>query len=288
VDYFNPVVKRMPYTTMFTSRGCPGRCTFCASPSFYGKKIRMRTAENILKELEIVQDLGYKEVFFRDEIFTISKRRLMDICKGIIKKRIEITWICSSRIDKVDLEMMEAMKEAGCHMLRLGVESGVQELLDNIKKDIRVEQTRQVFRWAHRVGLDTHAHMMIGLPGETKKTLNETIEFVKEIDPTIVTFGILTVYPGTPLFYQIRAEHPEIGDGTQSDISRLHTKSFFNEYFTDLTKEELSKYIRKVYREFYMRPNYILRWLKRVKDIDELKRVTLAGTQIFSFIFGKD
>ena len=288
VDYFNPVVKRMPYTTMFTSRGCPGKCTFCASPTFYGRSLRFRSAESLLKELEIVQALGYKEVFFRDEIFTASKKRLMEVCQGIIDRKIDITWICSARIDSVDLEMMEMMKKAGCHMLRLGVETGVQRLLDNIKKGITIEQTRQAFEWAHQVGLDTHAHMMIGIPGETKETLEKTIDFVKEIDPTIITFGILTVYPGTPLFYQIKTDYPELEDGTESDISRLHTKSFYNEYFTDLTSEELSEYIRKVYRKFYMRPGYILKWLKRVRNLDELKRVTLAGTQVFLFLSGRD
>lgn len=286
IDYFNPVVKRMPFTTMFTSRGCPGKCTFCSSPTFYGRNIRFRSAESVLNELETVVEQGYREVFFRDEIFTVSKKRVFEVCKGIKERGIDITWICSARIGSVTLEMMREMKDAGCHMLRLGVESGVQELLDNVKKGIKVEQTKEVFKWAHEAGLDTHAHMMIGIPGETRETLAETMDFIKEVDPTIVTFGILTPYAGTPLFDELREVHPEIGDGTEADLSRLHTESFFNEHFTDLTDEELSTFIRKVYRGFYMRPAYLFKWIKRIGDLDEFKRVALAGMQVMEFSMG--
>jgi radical SAM superfamily enzyme YgiQ (UPF0313 family) len=212
----------------------------------------------------------------------------MLICQGILERKLDITWICSARIGSVDLEMLKMMKRAGCHMVRFGVESGVQKLLNNIKKGIALEQTRQTFRWAHKLGIDTHAHMMIGLPGESKGTLQTTIKFVKEIDPTVVTFGILTAYPGTPLFSELKKEHPEIGDGTQANLNRLHTRSFYNEYFTNLTQSELEAYIRKVYRSFYMRPLYIIRWLKRIRNLDEFKRIILAGTQIFDFIWRKN
>jgi radical SAM superfamily enzyme YgiQ (UPF0313 family) len=286
VHYFNPVVKRMPYTTMFTSRGCPGKCTFCSSPSFYGKAIRYRSAQSVLEELINVSRLGYKEVFFRDEIFTISKNRVLEICEGILEKNLDITWICSARIGSVDFEMIKMMKRAGCHMIRFGVESGVQGLLDNIKKGITIEEIRQTFSWAHKAKIDTHAHMMIGIPGETKDTLKTTVRFVKQIDPTIVTFGILTPYAGTSIFNELKQKFPEVSDGTSCDLSRLHTYSFYNEYFTDLSPEELSGYIRKVYRSFYLRPGYIFKWLKRMSSLDEFKRVILAGTQVFSFSFG--
>jgi radical SAM superfamily enzyme YgiQ (UPF0313 family) len=292
VDYFNPIVKRTPYTTMFTTRGCPGLCTFCSSPTFYGSKVRMRSSDNVLKELCEIIKLGYKEVFFRDEIFTFSKKRVLEICKGIIDNGFDITWICSARIGSVDKEMMWMMKKAGCHMLRLGVETGVQRLLDNVMKGIQLEETRQTFEWAKETGLDTHAHMMIGLPTETKEDIEETFKFVREIDPTILTFGIMTVYPGTPLFKEINEQNWElsnrIGDGTQQDLSKLHTNSFYNEFFTTLTQQEMSGSIRKIYRHFYLRPGYVIKWLKRMKTIDEFKRVSLAGTQVLEFVFGKD
>lgn len=173
-------------------------------------------------------------------------------------------------------------------MLRLGVETGVQRLLDNVKKGITVEQTRKTLEWARRAGLDTHAHMMVGMPGETGETLDETLRFVRKVDPTIVTFGICTPYPGTRLFDDLKEAHPEIGDGTQSDLSTLHTKAFYNEYFTSLSSDELQQFIRVAYRKFYLRPSYIAKWLFRIGDLSELMRVSLAATQVFSFIWGKD
>ncbi|PIP33818.1 B12-binding domain-containing radical SAM protein [Candidatus Falkowbacteria bacterium CG23_combo_of_CG06-09_8_20_14_all_49_15] len=286
--YYNPIVKRLPYTTMFTTRGCPGLCTFCASPTFYGRRIRSMSAERVIAEIREVARLGYKEIFFRDEIFTVFKERVMKICRTIIDEKIDITWIASARINSVDREMLGLMKKAGCHMIRLGVESGVQELLNNVKKGITTGQTEQVFAWAHEVGMDTHAHLMIGLPGETKETIEETILFVQKIDPTVVTFGIMTPYPGTPFFNELREHHPELGDGTCMDLSKLHTHAYYNETFTALSAEELQKYIRKVYKKFYLRPGYIFKWLKRVRSLDELKRLTLAGTNVFGFIWGKD
>lgn len=283
IDYFNPVIKRMPYTTMMTSRGCPGECTFCASPPFYGRKIRVQSADRVVSEMEVIAGQGYKEIFFRDEIFTVSKKRVVDICEGIIRKGIDISWICSARIDSIDLEMMKIMKRSGCHMVRLGVESGVQGILDNIKKGITVEQTKEVFKWAHKVRMDTHAHCMIGMPGETQDTVNETLRFVKEIDPTVITFGICTPYPGTPLFNMVLKRFPGIDDGSRADLRSLHTQGFYNEIFTDLTTEELSKNLRRIYRGFYLRPIYLSKWLKRINNISELKRVILAGTQVFGF-----
>jgi radical SAM superfamily enzyme YgiQ (UPF0313 family) len=288
VDYFNPVVKRVPYTTMMTSRGCPGKCTFCSSPPFYGRKIRYRSVESMIAELEEIKKLGYKEVFFRDEIFTVSKKRTIELCEEMIRRKLNLSWICSARIGSVDKEMMILMKKAGCHMIRFGVESGSQKILDNIKKGITLEQTRQTFKWAHEVGLDTHAHLMIGTPGETKETINQTIQFVKEIDPTIITCGICTPYPGTALFELVREKHPEVGDGSQCDLTKLHTKSFYNQVFTDLSPEELANGVRRVYRSFYLRPTYLIRWLFRIKSIDEFRRVTLAGTTVFDFIFRGD
>lgn len=285
IEYFNPIVKRMPFTTMFTTRGCTAKCTYCTSPVFYGDKVRFRSAEKVVEELKTCYEQGYREVFFRDELFTASKKRVMDICRLIKENNIDMTWICSSRVNNIDPEMLQTMKDAGCHMIRFGVESGVQEILDNVRKDITVEETRQCFKWCHEYGIDTHAHCMIGSPGETRETIEQSIKFVKEIDPTIITFGITTPYPGTSLFDEVKKVHPEIGDGSQMDIKRLHSDTFFNQFFTDLSNEELGKDIRRVYREFYFRPSYIFNWLKRIDSWEEFKRVSMAGANVLDYAF---
>ena len=285
IDYFNPIVKRMPFTTMFTTRGCTAKCTYCTSPFFYGEKVRFRSAEKVVEEMENCQNLGYREIFFRDELFTASKKRVMEICQGIKDRNLDLTWICSSRVNNVDDEILSVMKDAGCHLIRFGVESGVQEILDNVRKDITVEETRRALELCHKYNIDTHAHCIIGSPGETKETIEQTIEFILEIDPTIITFGITTPYPGTPLFNEVAKVHPEIGDGSQMDISRLHTDTFFNQFFTDLSNDEMSKEIRRIYRRFYLRPSYVWKWFKRIDSLEEFKRVTMAGANVLDFAF---
>lgn len=288
IEYFNPVVKRMPYTTMFTSRGCPGKCTFCSSPPFYGRKIRYRSSGSVLNELGEIVELGYREVFFRDENFTVKKSRTKEICEGIISRGYDLSWICSSRIDNIDRESMVAMKNAGCHMIRLGVESGVQEILDKSCKGTTLEQIREIFRWTHEIGLDTHAHLMLGMPGETEDTIRRTIDFVLEIEPTIVTFGICTPYPGTQLFEQVLEKRPEIGDGSGADLGGLHTVAFHNDLFTDMRADDLSNWVKRAYRRFYLRPKYWMGWIKRVRSWNEFKRVSRAGMKVVDFAFRGD
>ena len=289
VDYFNPVIKRMPYTTMFTSRGCPGRCTFCSSPYFYGRKYRMQSAGRVLKEIEFLSDSGYREIFFRDENFTASRGRVMDIADGIKERNIDMSWIASTRVDMLDRDLMENMKSAGCHMLRLGVESGVQELLDNVEKGISLEQTRKAFGWARELGIDTHAHLMAGLPGETKDTLRKTLDFIlDDIKPTIMTMGILTPYPGTPLFDELKKKDPGLADGTGVTMKNLHTGGEHTKLLCELSPDELSSFIRRAYKSFYLRPGYIFSRILKLRNLDELKRLTIAGSQVVGFVQGKD
>ena len=283
IDYFNPVVKRLPYTSAITSRGCPGKCNFCTVPLFYGDKVRFRSAESVIEELEIIQNQGYKEVFFRDETFTFYKERNIRICQEIIKRKINLTWICNARVGTVDRETMKLMKKAGCHMIKFGVESGDQSILDNLKKGIKVEMTRQTFKWAHELGMETHAHIMLGSPGESTETITKTIRFVIEIAPTTATFGVCTPYPGAELFSRVVQRYPEIWDGSACDLGMLHTKGFFNEVFTHLGRKEVEKSIIRAYRRFYFRPSYLIASLGRIKSMDELKRLILAGTNVFSF-----
>lgn len=286
IHYFNPLVRRMPYITTTTSKGCPGRCTFCTAPYFDGRKIRFQSADYILREIEYFIEHGYREVYFRDDTFFVNKKRDEKFCKEIIRRKLDITWLANARINLIDKETMEMAKEAGCHTIKFGVESGVQEILDKMHKGYQIEQAYQVFEWAQEVGINTHAHVMLGNPGETIETLERTIQFVKELNPTTATFGICTPYPGTPLFEEVARKAPEIEDGSATDLSKLHTEGLFNEYFTHLTKEDLKKAVRRAYQKFYLRPSY---WFKiafnQLRSVEDIKRVSIAATHVLDFIF---
>lgn len=283
VDYFNPVVKRMPYTTMQTSRGCPGRCIFCTAPTFYGNKFRIRSSEKVLEELEIVKSQGYREVFFRDETFTAYHKRNSEICEGMIQKNLNLKWIANGRVDMINKDAMKLMKSAGCHMIKFGVESGSDEILQNYKKDISTEQTIKAFAMAHEVGLDTHAHIVLGGPGETRETILRTIDFARKIKATTASFGILTPYPGTELFDRVADRYPEIRDGSASTMENLHTQGFFSESVCGISGEELSRYIVKAYRSFYLRPRYLWDRFRGIESLEELLILFTAGMSIFQF-----
>jgi anaerobic magnesium-protoporphyrin IX monomethyl ester cyclase len=282
IEYFNPIVSRLPYITTMTSRGCPSKCTFCTAPFFYGPRFRVRSAPSVVDEIRTYVEAGFREVYIRDEIFPVNKRRTLDVCQGIIDQGIDVSWICNAKVGLIDKQMMEMMKKAGCHLLKFGVESGVQEVLDRVIKGFTIEQTVETFKWAHEVGIDTHAHTMLGIPGDTRETVARTIEFIKEIDPTTATFGVCTPYPGTPLYDEVAAK-VDMGDGTHMDLANLHTTAAYNELYTSLTRAELERSVRKAYRSFYLRPSYVARRAVRISSIEELKRVMIAGTKVFDF-----
>lgn len=282
VFYFNPLVERFPWTTALTSRGCPGKCVFCSSPNFYGRRFRLRTADSVVEEMLYLINKGFKEVFYRDETFTANRRRVRSICEKILKERLDVTWICNTRVGLVDRELMELMLRAGCHTLKVGVESGEQRILDNLKKGISIEDTRRLFTWAHETGMKTHAHVMLGCIGETEDSLKRTIRFVKEMDPTTVTFNIFTPFPGTEIF-QMLTEKTDIGDGTGCDLQMLHTKSFFTQYFCEIPPERLEKALIEAYREFYIRPDYLWKRLSEIRSFADLSRLVRSGIDIITF-----
>jgi anaerobic magnesium-protoporphyrin IX monomethyl ester cyclase len=282
-DYFNPVVKRYPYTVSVTSRGCAGNCIFCTVPRLYPNVIKVRSAQNVLRELESILEGGYKEVFFRDETFTMFHKRNQEICREIINRGWDIGWICNGRLTGIDKPILALMQEAGCHLIKFGVESGVQEILDKMNKGIKLDEIRQIFHWCNELKLDTHAHVMIGNVGETRDTIERTIEFAKDLDPSYAAFGILTPYPGTELFDMVAKIRPEIRDGSTCDLSILHTASFFNETFTNLKPEELEHWMKRAYRRFYWRPGYLLKALSRISNFSEFKRVIKAGIATIDF-----
>ncbi|MFA5322176.1 MAG: radical SAM protein [Smithella sp.] len=283
IDYFNPVVKKMPYTTIQTSRGCPGHCIFCTAPAFYGNKYRVRSANNVLEELENIKNLGYQEVFFRDETFTVDRKRNREICEGMIRRNLNLKWIANGRVDMIDRETMRVMKKAGCHMVKFGVESGADDILRNYKKGTVTRQALQVFAMAREIGLDTHAHIIFGGPGETAETINRTISFVKKLRASNASFGILTPYPGTELFENLSKICPDIRDGSAANMDNLHVQGFFSEKICGIRGEDLSRHIIRAYRSFYLRPGYLMEKLRRVESLEEFLILLTAGTKIFQF-----
>ncbi len=284
VNYFNPLARKSPYTTLVSSRGCPFNCKFCVAHLVEGKKWRARSPENIIAEIEdCFKKYGIKEFFFRDESFTINKQRVLDICELIRTKKLPVSWICNSRVDTIDKEMMVTMKKAGCHMIKFGVESGSQKILNNLRKGISVQQSRNVFRWANELNIDTVAHIMLGSPGETWETIKETIDFAKEIRPTYASFNITTPYPGTDLWREAEGKL-DINDFSLHDIERIYESGFFSKALCNLSKKEVEEAFNRAYREFYFRPSYIFKRLLRQCSFSEFLRSSKAAFHLLVYL----
>lgn len=257
-NYFNPNAL-FPMVTITTSRGCPHQCIFCVYPqTMMGHAMRLRSVENVVAELEnIVQSFPeIKAVFFEDDTFPANRKRCVEICRAMIEKEIKISWTANARAD-LDYETMKVMKEAGCRCLCVGFESGSQLLLDNIKKRTKVEQMQDFMASARKAGILIHGCFMVGLPGETKDTMRETLDLALKLNPESVQFYPVMVYPGTAA-YDWYAERDLIQSKKFSDWitpSGLHNTVIRGEH---LTSEELVQFCDHARRAFYLRPRYFL------------------------------
>ncbi|MBI4294794.1 MAG: radical SAM protein [Chloroflexi bacterium] len=182
---------------VFSSRGCPFRCTYCASHQAWTRLWRARTPANIIQEIDgLIHDFKADRINFADDTFTISRKRVAAFCELLQEKDWPITWGCNIRVDTVDRDILETMSRSGCTDVWIGVESGSPTILREIKKGINPDQIKKVFRWAREVGLKRRAYLMLGAPSESKETIRETERLVEEIQPDVLAFSILTPYPG--------------------------------------------------------------------------------------------
>jgi len=200
-SYSLPLVPH-PYIQILSARGCPFHCTFCLWPqTIEGHSYRTRSVKNFVDEIEYIrQELPYiKEVFIDDSTFTVSKKRVKEVCDLINKRGIDISWSANTRGD-VDYQTLKYMKNAGCHSLVVGYESGAQEILNRIKKGITLDQMKKFSKKCHDLGIMIHGAFIFGLPGESEETIRQTMNFVKQVKPDTIQFSVATPYPGTEFF----------------------------------------------------------------------------------------
>jgi radical SAM superfamily enzyme YgiQ (UPF0313 family) len=266
--YQEPQMKRKPLAVTMVSRGCINRCVFCSS-HFYGK-YRLRSVENVMEELRwITGDLGVKELKFYDDGITYNREWAAKLFRRMIEEKTDLTWNTNLRADSIDYELARLMKMAGCHTVNMGLESASQDILNNIKKNVTIEKMKQAVTDCKRAGLEVCGYFIIGLPGETLKTVNETIGFAKKLDLDLVTFNITAPHPGTP-FYDYLDEN---GYLRTKDWSRYDTNSVPVYDYPNMPAEEIYSLALMAYRKFYMRPQYFWKRLKRLDSFLELKNL---------------
>ena len=269
--YLEAWYSRKPFMNMMTARGCPYHCAFCLWPqSMYGHKQRLRSLDNVFEELHLLaHKYGVQEVNNDDGTFTTKKKRVIEFCQRMRDQKLTLVWTCNGRVDNLDDEMLAEMKASGCKMIRLGVESGSQEVLDKIKKGLTLQQIEEGVRKVKKHGIQALGGFMFGFPYDTRNTVEQTIQFAKKLSPDQVQFSINMCYPGTSLY------------DYSKDNDLLLAKSFKEFDMThgpvvktkDMERSELESILSRAYKDFYFRPAYIIQTLRHLTDLDEIKRV---------------
>ena len=279
--YFNFISTRRNYTIFNTSQGCPFRCIFCNAG---GVKWRARSAENVVAEFEeCYEKYGVREVDIFDSSFTVSKQRVLDICRLLVKNGLnrKMIWDVRSRVDTIDEEMLEALKEAGCYRIFYGIESADPEILKRLRKGVDIGRIEQIIRKTHQLGISNFGYFLVGSPGETPETQKKTIEFAKRLPLDFAMFSVLTAQPDTELYskYYLPFVEHDFWSDYLADAALEGT--FMGRPWTDMSDEQLERLAHKATNQFYFRPIQIYRAIRTVKSMDQFKRYCAAGWDMF-------
>ena len=277
---YNSIIGFTPVTTAITTRGCPYKCSFCfKTPS--DKKFRTRSPVLVVDELAyLARRFGIRYVMFYDDVLTLSRPHVTAICEEILRRGLRIRWEAPTRVNVVDRELLGLMARAGCHRLRFGVESGDPGIQSLIEKRITVAQVRDAFGWARQAGIERFAYFMLGYATETPATMQRTIDFSKELDADLVMFTAATPLPRTGLH-------------TMAVAQGLMAENYWSEFTLGKRRDRIpyfvpdaDEWVRKAYREFYLRPDYILRRIAKIRSWDSLLKHWDAALGILQFEMG--
>lgn len=265
---------------MISSRGCPYQCTFCLWPeTLYGHNYRVRSPVNIVDEIEhLIKNYNIDEIYFDDDSFTIDKQRVIDICNELKKREIKIIWMCMGRVNNVDEELLNAMKDAGCKQIFYGFESGSQDILNDSCKSITLDQIKKAVKLTQKVGICASGSFVFGLPRESPKTVKETIKFAKKLKANYVQFTLAAPFPGTKLYEEVKSKGLLKID-KWSDLDGTKGVLMETEH---MDKKQMSGVIRKAYLSYYTSPRVIIQNLKDIKNMNQLRKIIRGGFSVLS------
>ncbi|MDD4877044.1 MAG: radical SAM protein [Dehalococcoidales bacterium] len=274
-----PHGRRLPFAAIITSRGCPYRCSYCSKPIF-GNKFRGQSPARVADDVSYYKSkFGIKEFAFYDDVFTLDKKRAYAIADEMIKRGLKVDWTCETRVNLVDKELLRHIKQAGCYSIAYGIESGSQEILNILDKDTTLEQAEEAVRLSQEVGLQTIGYFMIGSPGESPETIEQTIQFAKKTKLDFAQFSVTTPFPGTKLYnlYLDGRKGDNIpwesfvyaSSGSGRELAPVFESSL-------LSRDDIKYWVKQAYREFYLRPSYAWQRIRHTTSMGDLK-VSLKG-----------
>src|SRR6516162_613613 len=270
IENYNVPFLLHPFVAFYTSRGCPALCTFCLWPqTLSGHAWRVRSAENVQREVAQALQLfpQAKEFFFDDDTFNIRKDRVLEVCKKF--KPLGFRWSCTARVHS-DYETLKAMAEAGARLLIVGFESGDPQILKNIKKGATVEMGREFAKNCKKVGILIHGDFIIGLPGETKESIQRTIDFARELDAETIQVSIAHAFPGTEM-HEYLAKNGFLADRPMSDAMGHQLPHI---EYPGLSREEMMAAVNRFYDSYYFRPRVAWRIVRKaIWDAQERNRL---------------
>ena len=267
-------------TTMISSRGCEFHCAFCDIPF---RKVRARSPENVVAEIENCIELGYDEINFYDDNFNFSETRVEDICKEIVKRGIHLRFSVRARVDKISATSLDWLRRAGCSRINFGIEAGDDKTLITMKKGITTSMTRRSVRMAKEAGIEVTGYFIVGIPGETEDDIRRTIDFAIELDLDYAQFMLLVLFPGTE-FYNLALQKGVFDHDFYLEFARNPAPSKMIAYWEDLLPFEIThSLLKSAYRRFYMRPAYFWKQLKKLRSFNNLFQRGKLALQVMSY-----
>ncbi len=271
-SYKLPFGKRIKMASILSTYGCPYKCKFCNAGALGFKE---RKIDNFIEELSYIKSLGIKKVFIRDATFGVDREYAKELCERIIKNGIQIEWNCFSRVDVVDEELLRLMKEAGCYLIQAGIESADEQVLKECNKGINNDKIIETFKYFKQYKIDVCANFILGLPTENHESIYKTFNLAKRLDPTYVSFNILTPRFGSPYREEYFRKTKIDTDNCLIDDDYL-----FAQNNSDFFRNDLIKLKNKIVIKFYLRPGYIWNKLVSVRSLGEFLTLVENSTAI--------
>ncbi|MEM2956219.1 MAG: radical SAM protein [Candidatus Pacearchaeota archaeon] len=255
--YRMPIIGKK-YVWLLSNRGCPNSCTFCIQKSMWKGTVRHKSPERILKEIKVLHNLGVNNILFQSDLFTQNREMVIKLCKLIVNSGLKVRWACNSRVDTLNEEMLYWMKKAGCFMIALGIESCNQQILNNVKKGITIEQIKNAVRIINNAGIKVWGYFIIGLPGETWDTVKETVNIAKKLKMELTLWHIAVPYAGTEFNRQAKKNKWLINENWEEfDMNESTAISY-----PHMSAKEIIKATKWAYMQWYARPSVIIQLAK--------------------------
>ncbi len=277
--YFLPESRDLYVTATCMQFGCPFHCDFCLDKEAY-RKSWCRSPENMLEEFIYIAKCGFTEVYLRDLTFGLNRKRALEFCRLLIMEKLPLRWVCTTRVDTVDEELLTLMKQAGCFCIEFGVESGIDETLDIHKKGTKNDQAVTTFNICRKLGIEAAMFMIVGFPEESREDIEKSLKFAFELNGEFLSLNLANLLPETDFEKTSLVQR----DAGSDSANPWETYNFDSQNFSHptISKDEMLKIRAQAMRRFYFRPKYIIGRLFKMRSFGALLRVVNIGLQVLA------